>query len=225
MPTKTPSKSTRKPKTKTPTKTPTKPTSASRTPAPEKTKKDEKATPRKPAPAKAQPTAQQRPMQRPQAQKPPAYIPRGLPMMEDEDDVLGVHGAGHGHGYGRCGGRPLGSELEQSVCNRLGQAGVAHSHTPRHFEVSIQEKQVAAYSPMIVLRGRGREGKSVVIEAAEDLKNPILPKIVAFRRQYGQEYYVILIAPDEVLDAVQLATYDEACAKTDVNTLIARLAE
>jgi hypothetical protein len=217
MPTKTPSKSTQKPKTKRPAKA-----------APEKAKKDEKATPRKPAPAaaKAQPAPQRAQAQKPHARpQPPTYIPRGLPMMEDEDDVLGVHGAGQGHGYGRCGGRPLGSELEQSVCNRLGQAGVAHSHTPRHFEVSIQDKQVAAYSPMIVLRGRGREGKSVVIEAAEDLKNPILPKIVAFRRQYGQEYYLILIAPDEVLDEVPLSTYDEACAKTDVNTLIARLAE
>ena len=195
-------------------------------PAGEKAKKDEKATPRKPAPAKAQPAPQRAQAQKPHARpQPPAYIPRGLPMMEDEDDVLGVHGAGRGHGHGRCGGRPLGSKLEQSVCDRLGQAGVAHSHTPRHFEVSIQDKQVAAYAPMIVLRGRGREGKSVVIEAAEDLKSPILPKIVAFRRQYGQEYYVILIAPDEVLDEAPLATYDEACATTDVNTLIARLAE
>ena len=223
MPTKTPSKSTQKPKTKRPTKAVTAPRAQ---PATEKAKKDEKAMPRKPATAKAQPAPQRAQAQKPNARpQPPAYIPRGLPMMEDEDDVLGVHGAGRGHGHGRCGGRPLGSKLEQNVCDRIGQAGVAHSHTPRHFEVSIQDKQVAAYSPMIVLRGRGREGKSVVIEAAEDLKSPILPKIVAFRRQYGQEYYVILIAPDEVLDEAPLSTYDEACATTDVSTLIARLAE
>ena len=119
----------------------------------------------------------------------------------------------------------LGSTLEQRICDRLGQAGVAHSHAPRHFEVNLQEKQVAAYAPMVVLRGRGREGKSVVVEAAEDTKNPILAKIVAFRRQYGQEYYVIFVGPDEVLDDVPLATYDEACAETDINTLISRLAE
>jgi hypothetical protein len=226
MPTKTPSKSSQKPKAKKPAKAET---ARSKPAAP---KKEEKASPRKPeagkTPAKAQPVAQRgatKAPSRPARPQPPTYIPRGFQPMDDEDDVLGVHGAGHGFGYGRCGGRMLGSSLEQNVCDRLGHAGVAHSHTPRHFEVSVLEKQVAAYAPMIVLRGRGREGKSVVIETVEDLKNPILPKIVAFRRQYGQEYYVILIAPDEVLDEVPLATYDEACATTDISTLIARLAE
>ena len=225
MPTKTPSKAAQKPKAK---KTPAKPAATkTKTPAP---KKDDKASQRKPAKTETKPTVK---AQAPAAQKPapkarpqpPVYVPRGFSVLDDEDDVLGIGGAGLGAGYGKCGGRMLGSSLEQSVCDRLGQAGVAHSHSPRHFEVSVQEKQVAAYAPMIVLRGRGREGKSVVIEAVDDLKNPILPKIVAFRRQYGQEYYVILIATDEVLDEVQLATYDEACATTDVNTLIARLAE
>lgn len=225
MPTKTPNKAARKPKAK---KAPAKPAAArTKTPAP---KKDDGASPRKASkpepkpPVKAQAPAAQKPAPKARPQ-PPVYVPRGFSVLDDEDDVLGIGGAGLGAGYGKCGGRMLGSPLEQSVCDRLGQAGVAHSHSPRHFEVSIQEKQVAAYAPMIVLRGRGREGKSVVIEAVDDLKNPILPKIVAFRRQYGQEYYVILIATDEVLDEVALATYDEACATTDVNTLIARLAE
>ncbi len=171
-------------------------------------------------PTKARPAAR-----RPAAPARPVYVPRAMPVMDDDDDVLMAHGAGGGAGFGRCGGRILGSTLEQVICDRLGQAGVAHSHAPRHFEVSLQEKQVAAYAPMIVLRGRGREGKSVVVECAEDTENPILGKVVAFRRQYGQEYYVIFVAPDDVLDEVELATYDEACTTTDVNTLISRLAE
>ncbi|MBK8101588.1 MAG: hypothetical protein IPK26_31285 [Planctomycetes bacterium] len=89
----------------------------------------------------------------------------------------------------------------------------------------MTEGQVAAYAPMIVLRGRGREGKSVVIEAAEDAASPILKKVVSFRGQYGQEFYVILVAQDDVLDEVALATYDEACSATNANTLISRLAE
>jgi hypothetical protein len=36
---------------------------------------------------------------------------------------------------------------------------------------------------------------------------------------------VILVAADEVLDEVPLASYDESCSSTNVNTLIARLAE
>jgi len=152
------------------------------------------------------------------------YVPRAMPS-SDDDDVLMAHGAGGGAGFGRCGGRLLGSRLEQTLCDRLSQAGVAHSHSPRHFEVRLEEESVGAYAPMIVLRGRGREGKSVVIEAADEAESSILRKVVAFRSQYGQEFYVILVATEEVLDEVALAAYDEACSQNSVNTLIARLAE
>ncbi len=119
----------------------------------------------------------------------------------------------------------LSNRLEQQLCNRLGIAGVVHSHSPRHYEIRIDESKVAAYAPMIVLRGRGREGKGVIIEAVEDASAPILTKVIAFREQYGQEFYIILVAEDEVLDEVPLASYDESCSSTNVHTLIARLAE
>ena len=135
-----------------------------------------------------------------------------------------AHGGGGG-GYGRCGGRLLSSKLEQNLCNWLGMAGIVHSHSPRHYEVRYEEGRVAAYAPQIVLRGRGREGKSVVIEAVEDLKSPILRKIVAFRGQYGQEFYLIVVASDEVLEELSVTAYDESCSTTSVKTLIARLAE
>ncbi len=153
----------------------------------------------------------------------PAFVPRAVANLDD-DDVLMAHGGGGG-GFGRCGGRLLASRTEQQLCHRLGLAGVVHSHSPRHYEVRYPEGQVAAYAPMIVLRGRGREGKSVVIEAVEETNAPILRKVTAFRSQYGQEFYVILVAADDILDAVPLASFDESCATTNVNTLIARLAE
>ncbi len=136
-----------------------------------------------------------------------------------------AHGGGGG-GFGRCGGRLLSNRLEQQLCHRLGIAGVVHSHSPRHYEIRYEdEKMVAAYAPMIVLRGRGREGKGVVIEAVEDPKAPILKKIIAFRAQYGQEFYVILVADEDSLDEIPLSAYDESCSSNDVHTLIARLAE
>jgi hypothetical protein len=173
-------------------------------------------------PAKARPatTARARPAPLPL----PGFVPRAMPVADD-DDFLMAHGADSGAGFGRCGGRMLGSRLEQTICDRLSNAGVAHSHSPRHFEVSFEETRVAAYAPMMVLRGRGREGKSVVIEAADEVAAPILKKVIAFRKQYGPEFYVILVAPDDVLEEVPLAAYDEACAATNINTLISRLAE
>ncbi|MCA8964008.1 MAG: hypothetical protein H6838_01400 [Planctomycetes bacterium] len=151
------------------------------------------------------------------------FLPRAIANLDDED-VLMSHGGG-GAGFGRCGGRLLSSKIEQLICHKLGLAGVVHSHSPRHYEVRYEDGRVAAYAPMIVLRGRGREGKSVVIEAVEEADAPIMRKVIAFRSQYGQEFYIIFVASDDVLDEVTLAAYDESCAVTNVNTLIARLAE
>lgn len=178
------------------------------------------AKPTKPAPAT--PLARGRSMVRP-ADGRPLFVPRAVANVDD-DDVLMSHGGGGG-GFGRCGGRLLSSKLEQDLCNRLGMAGVVHSHSPRHYEIRYEDNRVAAYAPMIVLRGRGREGKGIVIEGVEDAKAPILRKISAFRAQYGQEFYVILVGSDEVLEQAPLASHDEACSAINVNTLIARLAE
>ena len=151
------------------------------------------------------------------------FLPRAIASVDDDNPLM-AHGGGGG-GFGRCGGRLLSSRLEQDLCNRLSRAGVVHSHSPRHYEIRYENDRVAAYAPMIVLRGRGREGKGVVIEAIEDPKAAILKKIAAFRQQYGQEFYVILVADEDSLDEVSLAAYDESCSSNSVHTLISRLAE
>lgn len=151
-------------------------------------------------------------------------IPRAMSAY-DEDEFLLSGGSVAGSGFGRCGGRVLSSRLEQSLCDKLSRAGVTHSHSPRHFEVRIDENQLAAYAPMIVLRGRGREGKTVVIEAADERDTLTLGKIAAFREQMGTEFYVIFVAPEEVIDDIPLATYDESCTTTDLDTLVGRLSD
>ncbi len=143
----------------------------------------------------------------------------------DEDDVLMSGGTVRGVGYGRCGGRVLSSKIEQSLCDKLSRAGITHSHSPRHFEVELDDGKVAAYAPMVVLRGRGREGKTVVIEAASETQGLTLSKIAAFRRRLGPEFYVIFVAPEEIIDDVPLAVYDESCTTNDLDTLVGRLTD
>lgn len=145
--------------------------------------------------------------------------------MDDDDAVLMSGGSSVGAIYGRCGGRVLGSQLEQKVCDLLSGSGITHSHSPRHFEVRLDEERVAAYAPRIVLRGRGREGKSVVIETATNIAETPLDKISAFRKQYGSEFYFCFIAPEEVLDEIPISAYDEASSTVDMHTLISRLAD
>jgi hypothetical protein len=119
----------------------------------------------------------------------------------------------------------LSSKLEQDICTRLSRAGLTHSHSPRHFEVPMTEDTVGAYAPLIVLRGRGRGGKTVVIECAETPGEPVLAKIVAFRKRFGAEFYVIFVAPEEIIDLIALAAYDESSVVTDLGNLINRLSD
>ena len=162
-------------------------------------------------------------------------VPRATSSFDD-DEVLVSGGSVVGLGFGRCGGRILSSKIEQQLCMMLSRNGVTHSHSPRHFEVRYKEpteelskaevaKNIAAYAPMIVLRGRGREGKTVVIEAATEVDEQVLLKIKAFRRQYGVEFYLIFVGTEEVLEEVPFEVYDESCTTNDVGTLINRLSD
>jgi hypothetical protein len=127
--------------------------------------------------------------------------------------------------YGRCGGRPLFSELEQRVCQCLAKHGLAHSHAPRRFEVKLGDSKVAAYSPTMVLRGRGREGKTMVIEILPTLNDIQIQKIKAFRGLFGAEFFLTLVAPGPVLDEIFEQISDDEVLPSSIENLIARMAE
>lgn len=161
---------------------------------------------------------------RPAASAKETSVPRAT-SAHDDDDILLSGGGLPGAGFGRCGGRVLSTRIEQTLCDKLSRVGVTHSHSPRHFEVRIDDSALAAYAPMIVLRGRGREGKTVVIEAATERDTMTIGKIEAFRRKLGIEFYVIFVAPEDLLDEIPVSAYDESCATTDLDTLVSRLAD
>lgn len=154
----------------------------------------------------------------------PSIVARAM-MAFDDDDVLPSGGSGSGVGYGRCGGRLLSSKVERLLCDLLSREGVAHSHHPRHFEVKLVDGAVAAYAPMIVVRGRGREGKTVVLEALDEIEPNFLDKVRAFRRVYGPEFYVSFVGSEELLDEVPIDAYDEATDVQNAVALVSRLAD
>lgn len=203
---------------------------AGTTPAPNDTPKTSNKTSKKPAAAKSGPgtTARKRSKQRAKNGAPlnaqPVAVARAM-MAFDDDDVLPSGGSGSGLGYGRCGGRMLSSRVERLLCDLLSRDGVAHSHHPRHFEVRMADETVAAYAPMIVVRGRGREGKTVVIEALDEIEPGLLDKVRAFRKLYGLEFYVSFVGSEELLDEVPIDAYDEATDVQNAVALVSRLAD
>jgi hypothetical protein len=89
----------------------------------------------------------------------------------------------------------------------------------------LTDESVAAYAPMIVVRGRGREGKTVVIEALDTVEPGLLDKVRAFRRLYGLEFYVSFVGTEELLDDVPVDAYDEATDVQNAVALVSRLAD
>lgn len=130
-----------------------------------------------------------------------------------------------GETFGRCGGRVISSKMEKRVCDKLSDAGVAHCHRPRRYEVKVDEKVIAAYSPCIALRGRGREGKTAVLEVLASTDALHVKKLQAFRSLYESEFYVTLVAPGHVLDEIARDSFDEAVLPSELGSLVARLAE
>ncbi len=130
-----------------------------------------------------------------------------------------------GADYGQCGGRSLKSLMEKRICDKLSWQGVAHCHRPRRYEVRVEDNQTAAYSPCMVLRGRGREGKISIVEVLAGTDHVHARKLQAFRRIYEAEFYLILVAPGAVVDEMPTDAYDEAVLPSEIGSLVARLAE
>ncbi len=160
---------------------------------------------------------------RPLAESLDPQLSRVKPSFESEEDLFVTPEPGKE--YGRCGGRPLKSLMEKHICDRLSALGVAHSHAPRRFEVKVGGDKVAAYSPCIVLRGRGREGKTMVIEVLATANELQVKKIEAFRALYQSEFYVILLAPATVLENLSFSVFDEPVLPSEIEGLVGRLAE
>jgi hypothetical protein len=175
-------------------------------------------------PKKAAKPAAKRPGDQPDPPRPVSPVSRAM-MAFDDDDVLPSGGSAQGIGYGRCGGRMLSSKIERILCDLLSREGVTHSHHPRHFEVQMEAGSMAAYAPMIVVRGRGREGKTIVIESVDTIDANLLDKVRAFRRQYGLEFYVSFVASEDILDDIPVDAYDESTEVQNAAALVSRMAD
>ena len=84
---------------------------------------------------------------------------------------------------------------------------------------------MAAYSPCMVLRGRGREGKTTEIECMGALDDVHAQKIGSFHKAYEAEFYVILVASLAVLEELPTSTYDEGILPSELESLIGRIAD
>ena len=124
---------------------------------------------------------------------------------------------------GWCGGRSIKSPLEREICNFLSVKGIPHFHRPRRFQVTLNTNYVGAYSPTIIIRGKGREGKTLVIEAIEEIIPLQIKKIGSFREIFSQDFFLVVITNDKCINNLPENLADEFFNKKDLQEFIERI--
>jgi|GEM_PF-5623929 len=124
---------------------------------------------------------------------------------------------------GWCGGRSIKSSLEREICDLLSTKGIPHFHRPRRFQVALNKNYVGAYSPTIIIRGKGREGKTLVIEAIEELKPLQIKKIASFREIFSQDFFLVVITNEKCIKGLPTDIADDFFIKKDLQEFIERI--
>jgi hypothetical protein len=124
---------------------------------------------------------------------------------------------------GWCGGRSIKTILERQICDLLSSKGIPHFHRPRRFQVTLEDNFVGAYSPTIIIRGKGREGKTLVIEAIEKLSTLQLKKIASFRESFKQDFFLTVISTSSCYEALPENLADHFVRDKDLQEYIERI--
>lgn len=85
---------------------------------------------------------------------------------------------------------------ERFLCDWLTKQGIAHQHASEVFIVrNIASGSPELFAPDIILNRKTRGGKVIIIEALHSFspKQGGLRALVAFRKQYGDQYHVIAV--------------------------------
>ncbi len=85
---------------------------------------------------------------------------------------------------------------ERFLCDWLTGQGIAHQHASDVFIVrSAANGSPELFAPDIILNKKTRDGKSIIIEALHSFspKQGGLKALVAFRKQYSEQYHVIAV--------------------------------
>lgn len=113
---------------------------------------------------------------------------------------------------------------ERFLCDWLTGQGIAHQHSSDVFIVrSVANGSPELFAPDIILNKKTRDGKSIIIEALHSFspKQGGLKALVAFRKQYGEQYHVIAVGKN--LAAYPRTVADYRYELDQLNSLSRRL--
>ena len=122
-----------------------------------------------------------------------------------------VHIKYHRAGFESAAGHNVRSTMEAAVCDWLMKNSIAHRHMSEVFTVRIgPAKTPTVYAPDILLHDKDKKGRTIIIEPF-DAYTPRVGStriIASFRKDMGENYYVIVVAKKGQMTKVFKEAYD-----------------
>jgi hypothetical protein len=108
---------------------------------------------------------------------------------------------------------------ERQLCDWLERHEIPHQHANEVFIVrAAANGSPALFVPDVVLVKKTHDGKTIIIESLHSFapKRGGLKTLSAFRKQYGENFFVIVVAKKAMLDGVPRSIAD---ARVDLESL------
>lgn len=121
-------------------------------------------------------------------------------------------------------GHVVHSHMEAALCEHLAARAVPHDHSTLVFEVELAPERHATFIPEIVLTEDRKDGRRIIVEPIGSVQpGGGVRRLAAFRRQFGGEYFLVVVAKRVVIPHVPEDASDALVPLEDFSLLDALL--
>lgn len=116
------------------------------------------------------------------------------------------------------------SQMEAALCEHLSAQAVPHEHGALFFEVQIARDRHATFVPDIALTEAQKDGRAILLEPLASVRpGGGVRRLAAFLRQYGRQYFLVVVAKRVLLHHIPEEAYDALVPLEDFAQLDALL--
>ena len=122
-------------------------------------------------------------------------------------------------------GHVVRSQTEAALCEHLAAHAVPHEHGALMFEVQLARGRRATFAPDIVLTDARKEERAILVEAVASTRpGGGVRRLIAFLREFGPKYFLVVVAKRVLLHHIPEEAYDALVPLEDFAQLDALLA-
>jgi hypothetical protein len=115
---------------------------------------------------------------------------------------------------------------ERYICDWLTTRGTAHQHASEVYIVKAAANgSPALFVPDIVLKQRTKDGRTIIIESMHSFspKRGGLKTLLAFRKQYHAQFFMILVGKKSILETIPKGIADARVEMENLDLLAKKI--